>query len=247
MNQAGTQAPPRKPFLARTAERALGLALALVEALIRRTPGGRRVFFDPLEFGWAARLEAGWHDAREELDRQLEERDRLPTFQAVSEEQSYISSDAGWKVFVFRVFGHPVVRNAERCPRTAALLGAIPGLRNAMFSILAPGKDIPEHRGPYAGLLRLHLALKVPADAARCVITVAGEERGWQEGRLLIFDDSYPHSVRNDTSEERVVLFADFDRPLSAPVAWVNRAMLAVLARSPLFRRPIEKFERGEL
>lgn len=247
MSQVELQPPSRKPFLERNAERALGVALLLAEALIRRTPGGRHVYFDPREFGWTPRLEEGWRDARAELLRVLEDRDRLPTFQAVSEEQRYISRDAGWKVFVFRIFGRPVARNAARCPRTAALLDAIPGLRNAMFSILAPGKHIPEHRGPYAGLLRLHLALKVPADAARCSITVAGEERGWREGQVMIFDDSHPHSVRNDTAEERVVLFADFDRPLPGPVAWVNRAMLAVLARSPLFRRPIERFERGEL
>jgi hypothetical protein len=53
--------------------------------------------------------------------------------------------------------------------------------------------------------------------------------------------------VRNDTDEERVVLFADFVRPLPGALGTANRAMLALLAHSPLFRRPLEKFERGEL
>lgn len=240
--------PPRKPFLERNAERALNLLLMAAQWLIRRfAPDGARVYFDPADFPWSAALEAGWRDARAELDRVLEDRAGIPAFHEVSEEQRPITHDQDWKVFVFSVFGHPIGRNAARCPRTCALLAGIPGLRNALFSILAPGKRIPEHRGVYAGVLRYHLALKVPRGAGACAITVAGEERGWQEGRTLIFDDSFPHSVRNDTGEERVVLFADFERPLPWPLSAVNRAVLALLARSPLFAKPLEKFERGEL
>lgn len=238
---------PRKPFLERNAERAMGLAIAAAEGLIRRAPDGRRVYFDPACFPWTRALESQWREARAELDGLLEERARIPNFQDVSEEQRAITRDAGWKVFVFHVFGRRVERNAARCPRTTAMLEAIPDLRNAMFSILAPGKHIPPHRGIYAGLLRYHLGLKVPREASRCRITVHGEERTWREGETLLFDDSFEHSVRNDTEEERVVLFADFVRPLPGALGPANRAMLALLSRSPLFRRPLEKFERGEL
>ena len=239
--------PARKPFLERNAERAMGLVIAVAEAAIRRTAQGRRVYFDPGSFAWAGALQARWRASRAELDDVLAERDRLPTFQDVSEEQRSITRDAGWKVYVFSVFGAPIERNARRCPETARMLAGIPGLRNAMFSILSPGKRIPPHRGVYAGLLRYHLALKVPADAASCEITVDGEKRTWAEGATLVFDDSFTHSVRNDTAEERVVLFADFVRPLPWPMSWMNRAVLAMLARSPLFTRPLEKFEKGEL
>ena len=237
-----------KAFVERNTVRAMNVALRFGEALIHRASrDGRRVYFEPRDFPWAARLEAGWRDMRAELDVVLEERARIPTFQAVSREQEYITTDQGWKVFVFYVYGTRVERNCRRCPRTSVLLGAIPGLRNAMFSILEPGKIIPPHRGIYNGLLRYHLGLKVPADAANCVLTVNGEERRWSEGGTLIFDDSFVHMVRNNTPEERVVLFADFDRPLAMPVSLLNRAILAALGRSPLFREPLAKFERGEL
>lgn len=240
-------APPRKPFAERNYERLVMLGVLGGEALIRRTRDGHRPFFEAGAFPWVATLEEGWREMRSELDALLEDRARLPRFQDVSEEQRAITSDDGWRVFVFRVFGETVQRNAVRCPRTHALLEAIPGLRNAMFSVLAPGKSIPPHRGVYAGLLRHHLALKVPRDAASCRIRVGGEERAWQEGRTLIFDDSFEHSVRNDTGEERVVLFTDFVRPLPAPLAPVNAAVLAAIARLELFRRPLERLERGEL
>jgi len=228
--------------------RALNVALRVGEAIIHRAyRDGRRVFFEPRDFPWTAKLESGWCDIRAELDDVLEDRARIPTFQAVSREQEYITTDQGWKVFVFSIYGAPVERNCRRCPRTAALLREVPGLRNAFFSILAPGKRIPEHRGVYNGLLRYHLGLRVPADAENCVLTVKGEERRWREGSALIFDDSFPHSVRNDTPEERVVLFADFVRPLPLPVSLMNRVVLAALGTSPLFREPIARFERGEL
>lgn len=239
--------PPRKPFLERNAERGMMLVVLAAEALIRRTAEGRRLYFDPAAFPWTAGLEAGWRESRAEALAVLADRERIPAFQDVSEEQRSITRDQRWKVYVFSVYGRFVDRQAARCPATTRLLRGIPGLRNAMFSILAPGKSIPEHRGVYAGLLRYHLALIVPREAEACAITVGGERRAWREGATMIFDDSFPHSVRNDTAEERVVLFADFVRPLPWPLSWVNRAVLAMLGRSPLFKRPLEKFERGEL
>lgn len=245
---AASPMPVRKPFLARNAERAMGLLVLVAEAAIRRfSEDGRSLYFDARRWPWTGRLESGWREIRAELDAVLCGPERIPAFQEVSEEQRSITRDQGWKVFVLRVYGRRVERNCARCPRTDALLAQIPDLRNAMFSILVPGKVIPEHRGIYAGLLRYHLALKVPSDAQRCRLTVGGEERAWREGQTLIFDDSFPHSVHNDTGEERVVLFADFVRPLPFPLSLMNRAVLAVLSLSPLFRTPLEKLERGEL
>jgi len=248
MDDAGLAwTPPRKPFLERNAERAMMLVILAAETLIRRTREGRRLYFDPAAFAWTPALEAGWRESRAELEALLADRDRIPAFEEVSEEQRAITRDRRWRVYVLSVYGQFIGRQAERCPATTRLLRGIPGLRNSMFSILAPGKAIPEHRGIYAGLLRYHLGLVVPRDAQACTITVGGERRTWREGATMIFDDSFPHSVANDTGEERVVLFADFDRPLPWPLSWMNRAVLSLLGRSPLFQRPLEKFERGEL
>lgn len=224
-----------------------GNALRLSETVIRHTTAdGRRVFFEPASFEWVDALEHNWRVIRGELDCILEERARLPNFQDVSDEQRTITQDDRWKVFVFSVFGTRIAANCARCPQTTRLLTQIPGLRNAMFSILAPRKRIPEHRGPYAGLLRYHLALKVPSARDDCTIRVNGIDRCWQEGGTLIFDDSFPHSVDNESNEERVVLFADFERPLPGLLALLNRAMLAGMARTSLARQPIERLTKGQ-
>ncbi len=232
---------------ARVAGLTLGILVRAAESLIRiLATDGRRVYFDSAAYPWTAVLESASQELRKELDAVLADRAGLLNFQDVSEEQRTITRDDRWKVFVFAVFGTAVAQNCRSCPRTAAALQSIPGLRNAMFSILAPHKTIPPHRGPYNGLLRYHLALKVPRAGSACAITVNGIARHWQEGATLIFDDTFEHFVNNDTDEERVVLFADFERPLPLPLAFLNRIVLAAIARSPLARGPLERLRNAE-
>ena len=120
----------------------------------------------------------------------------------------------GWKTFNLVLFGRDVPRNAARCPATVALLRRVPGMQSALFSILAPGAYIPPHNDPAKGVVRYHLALRVPRDRANCFISVAGREYCWAEGRGVLFDDAFDHWVWNDTDEERVILFVDIQRPL---------------------------------
>lgn len=119
-----------------------------------------------------------------------------------------------WKTFNLVMFDQDVPRNAARCPTTVALLRRVPGMQSALFSIIAPGAYIPPHNDPAKGVVRYHLALKVPRDRDRCFISVNGQKYHWEEGKGVLFDDVYDHWVRNDTDEERVILFVDILRPL---------------------------------
>lgn len=201
-------------------------------------PSADVAFFDVAQFPWCRELEAHWREIRAELDALLDAREPIPTFQQVSPEQHVVSDDARWRTFFFRVFGVAIDANCRRCPRTAELLSRVPGLGNAMFSILLPGKHIPEHRGPYKGLLRYHLALRVPTPASSCWIDVAGQRRHWQEGASMIFDDSFQHSAANESDALRVVLFLDFARPVPRLLRPVNRAMIALIGITEFARRP---------
>ena len=187
-------------------------------------------------FGWIADLEAGWRDMRAELDQVLLRRDDLPNFQDISTDQASITNDDGWKTFFFYGYGVRAHDNCDRCPRTAALLDTVPGLKTAFFSILSPGKEIGIHRGPWRGVLRYHLALRVPEPASACGIRVGGEEAHWEEGRSLLFDDGYEHEAWNRTDGIRVVLFADVMRPLRPPVEQFNRALVKAIGMSPFVR-----------
>ena len=209
-------------------------ALHLVERwLIRYSAVDTTPFLPERQFPWAAELETRWPAIRRELDDVLDDWADLPNFQDISADQASITDDDRWKTFFFYGFGFKAESNCARCPETTAALDLIPGLTTAFFSILAPHKHIPEHRGPWRGLIRYHLALKVPEPAEAAGIRVGGQVAHWREGGSLLFDDTYEHAAWNDTDGVRVVLFVDVVRPLRAPAAGVNRALLKVIALSP--------------
>ncbi|HET9059533.1 MAG TPA: aspartyl/asparaginyl beta-hydroxylase domain-containing protein [Acidimicrobiales bacterium] len=213
----------------------------LKQSLVPTTP------FLPLStFDWVARAEAAVPVVQAELEEVLSFKDALPNFQDISVDQASISKDDGWKTFFFLGYGFRSDANCKRCPQTAALLDSIPGLVTGFFSILAPGKRIPPHRGPWRGVLRYHLALKVPSPASAAGIRVGGEEAHWEEGKSLLFDDGYPHEAWNETGGVRVVLFCDVLRPLRSPAAEVNRAIIKAVGWSPYIQDARSRHEAWE-
>jgi aspartyl/asparaginyl beta-hydroxylase (cupin superfamily) len=75
---------------------------------------------------------------------------------------------------------------------------------------LRPGARIPPHHGVLNSRLICHLPLIVPD---RCGFRVGNETRAWEEGKLLVFDDSMEHEAWNDSDRDRVVLIFDVWRP----------------------------------
>ena len=217
-----------------------------LEAAIRKTPSGNETFFPPEDFPWARSVEAAWPRIRGELDRVLTAVDLLPGFEDVQKEQVAITRDKRWKMFPLFVYGHWFGSNGRRCPETVRALGDIPGLQAAMFSILQPGKELPPHRGPYAGVLRYHLGLKVPKPETLCGIRVGEDRRHWHESHSLIFDDSHEHTAWNHSAESRVVLFVDFTRPLPAPLDALNDAVIAGFKQGAFIKDAIVAWETWE-
>ncbi|HAT32774.1 MAG TPA: lipid A hydroxylase LpxO [Janthinobacterium sp.] len=142
----------------------------------------------------------------------------------------------GWKRFYLKWYdaSHP---SAEMlCPRTCALLRAIPSVKAAMFAELPPGGKLNPHRDPYAGSLRYHLGLATPNDE-RCFIEVDGQRHSWRDGQAVLFDESYLHWAVNGSESDRIILFCDVERPLRhawmrALNGWLGRTMMTA-ASSP--------------
>ncbi|MGH9784318.1 MAG: aspartyl/asparaginyl beta-hydroxylase domain-containing protein, partial [Terriglobia bacterium] len=107
-------------------------------------------------------MERGWRSIRAELDTVLKRREEIPNYQDLDKQGTAVTEGDHWKAFFFYVFGHKIEENCARCPETTRLLAQIPGMKTAMFSILAPHKRLPEHCGAYKGVLRYHLALLIP-------------------------------------------------------------------------------------
>ena len=109
-------------------------------------------------------------------------------------------------------------------------------MKTALYSILAPKKHIPAHKGPYNGVLRYHLGLIVPEPKEKCRIRIVDKVTHWDEGDSIIFDDTFEHEVWNDTNGFRAVLFVDFVRPVRFPFNMLNEFLINAASFAPLIK-----------
>jgi ornithine lipid ester-linked acyl 2-hydroxylase len=201
---------------------------------------------DKATFPWAADIEREWRAIRRELDAVLKRQDELPTFQDISTDVRTISQDTHWKTFFLTGYGLKSEANIRQCPETWRIVQKIPGLKTAMFSIFEPGKHLPAHRGPYNGVLRLHLGLIVPEPRDKLAIRVDQRICQWEEGKALIFDDAYEHEAWNHTDRTRVVLFVDFVKPLRFPARLINWLLLNLAVFTPFIREGRDNHKEWE-
>jgi ornithine lipid ester-linked acyl 2-hydroxylase len=196
-----------------------------------------RPVHDVGEFPWAIEVEREWNLVRAELDDLLTRKEELPGCHEICSELRSISTDRDWKTFIFAGYGIKSEEAIRLCPQTWRILQTIPGMKTAMFSVFEPGKYLKPHRGPYNGVLRLHLGLLVPDTPAQTVaIQVDNTVCHWEEGKVLIFDDAYEHEAWNHSDQTRVVLFVDFVKPLRFPASFVNWLMLNLVLFTPFIR-----------
>jgi beta-hydroxylase len=197
---------------------------------------GDRAWFDPRDFPWTRDVEREWRGIRAELDQVMTRPELIPEFGEISPDQAHFRAYGTWRTFFLYAYGIQVDENCQRCPVTTRVVNRIPRMLTAFFSILEPGMHIPPHRGPYGGLLRYHLALRVPEPVTTCRIRVDDRVATWEEGKSLVFDDTYEHEAWNESPESRVVLFVDFERPLPSALRVMNRLLIRLMRLSPLVR-----------
>jgi aspartyl/asparaginyl beta-hydroxylase (cupin superfamily) len=118
-----------------------------------------------------------------------------------------------WQSFELYRMGQRRDENCAVCPLTTELVERIPGTDSAglvYFSAMRPGAAIRPHCGPHNLRVRCHLGLHVRAN---CGIRVGGMRRTWEEGKCLVFDDSFVHEVWNRGTDARAVLLVDVWHP----------------------------------
>ena len=118
--------------------------------------------------------------------------------------------------------------------------------KSAFFSFLAPHNYIPPHRGITKGIIRCHLALTVPKQRDQLGLRVGDESRHWEEGRCLVFDDTFEHEVWNRTDEERIVLLIDVERPMKFLGKMVARGLVFGIQRSAYVQEARQNLDNWE-
>lgn len=186
-------------------------------------PGlAEREFHEPEDFPWLARLKAATAQIKSEFEALATERSARaePYVQyaadAPARQWATLNNSLDWTAFHLTRGGALVGENARRCPKTMAVLAAIPQPRitgrspNAMFSLLRPHTRIPPHTGIANTRLVCHLPLIVPED---CWFRVGATRRAWRVGEAFLFDDTIEHEAANESIHPRVVLIIDVWHP----------------------------------
>ena len=91
-----------------------------------------------------------------------------------------------------------------------------PEIKSWIFSYMEPHKIIEPHYGPYNGLIRYQMPLRIPD--GECYLEVANQRHYWVEGQPLIFDETKLHRAVNNSQHLRVVLLIDIERPGYSPI-----------------------------
>lgn len=183
------------------------------------------------DLAWVRAMEASHPAIRAEWDRFVESGRQLPRMEQLIDEDQ--GNEGAWRAGLLVSRGRPVRPIADHFPVTTAALEDIPGLWSALWSVLDPGTELPEHVGPNAGMLRYHLGVDCGDAAALQVGTVIAP---YQDGRSILFDDTVPHAAWNRGDRPRVTLFCEVVRDLDGPARWTNRAVQHLLALDERYR-----------
>jgi aspartate beta-hydroxylase len=177
-------------------------------------------YFDRSLFPWIAELEAQTEAIRAELLNLLpSERGRERVFTSDEIEQHNLrglDTPPSWNGYYFYRHGVARADNRAACPVTAAALDKLPLAHirehgpEVLYSVFTPGTHLLPHRGVTNTRLVSHLPLLVPED---CALSVGGELHHWQEGRVVVFDDTFEHEAWNRSRKTRVVMIYDLWNP----------------------------------
>ncbi|XP_009888086.1 PREDICTED: aspartyl/asparaginyl beta-hydroxylase [Charadrius vociferus] len=131
-------------------------------------------------------------------------------------EDENLREKGDWSQFTLWQQGRKNENACKSVPKTCTLLERFPeatGCRRGQikYSIMHPGTHVWPHTGPTNCRLRMHLGLVIPKEG--CRIRCAQENRTWEEGKVLIFDDSFEHEVWQDAENYRLIFIVDVWHP----------------------------------
>lgn len=135
-------------------------------------------------------------------------------------EDENLREKGDWSQFTLWQQGRKNENACKGAPKTCTLLekfSETTGCRRGQikYSIMHPGTHVWPHTGPTNCRLRMHLGLVIPKEG--CKIRCANETRSWEEGKVLIFDDSFEHEVWQDASSFRLIFIVDVWHPELTP------------------------------
>jgi Aspartyl/Asparaginyl beta-hydroxylase len=159
-----------------------------------------------VDHSWVSDIEDSYSDIEEEFAKIYPALEEHP-------ESEDLAGHGRWNTYHFYNIGQADETHLSECRRTAAVLHRIPGADSAgmcYFSVMDTDTWVKPHCGFVNTRIRCHLGIRVPGD---CRMRVGAETRTWEEGKCLVFDDSFEHEVWNGAEGRRAVLLLDVWHP----------------------------------
>ena len=137
-------------------------------------------------------------------------------------------SNGNWKQYGLYTLGKMVPENCLNAPVTCSLIGSVPQIvlnrkGDVKFAIMESGTHVRAHSGPTNCRLRAHLGLDIPniqhptdiPAESPSRIRVMNEYLTWNNGEIIVFDDSFDHEVwhYNPQNRSRIILIIDMWHP----------------------------------
>ncbi|XP_022533929.2 aspartyl/asparaginyl beta-hydroxylase isoform X7 [Astyanax mexicanus] len=131
-------------------------------------------------------------------------------------EDENLRETGDWGQFTLWQQGRKVTSACQSVPKTCAFMERYPEATSCKrgqikFSVMQPGTHVWPHTGPTNCRLRMHLGLIIPRTG--CRIRCTNQTRAWEEGKVLIFDDSFEHEVWQDADTFRLIFIVDVWHP----------------------------------
>jgi len=162
-------------------------------------------------------LEESYKEIRAELEDLLKLPREYWTLNVPGQVNSeHLASPHGWHMLAIVRHGEWNHLFCKHAQRTCALLGSRPEIQNCTVSNsnimqLAPGGLVKPHFGN-APRVAVHLPLIVPEPEAASM-QIGDQTLYWEEGKVILFDDTYVHSVNHHGVLPRYVLNVWFCHP----------------------------------
>lgn len=175
-----------------------------------RNESVHETYFETNQFEWAKNIEDNFALIEKEMNYFLESN--------ASSFEPYFATEMmnqpnKWQTIGFAFWGLRDKKNCEKCPETLKLFSKIPGFVSLSISKMEPHSEIKPHFGDTDAIYRCHLPLRVPGKLPDIGFHVGYEQRNWEKGKLMIFNDAAYHKAWNHTDQPRIILMIDIIRP----------------------------------
>lgn len=220
------------------------LTASLVRKLYDKRISGPSVLDSETYFPAAPRFTEHWQTIRDEALGIAANLGQVPRFHELMPSQADISANdqRDWRMYVLKAYGIPFKKNLAPCPTLAQLLSETPDVLSATFSFLTPHKHIPRHRGPFRGIIRYYLGLSIPTASdgrPSAILSLDDTEHLIGNGESLLWDDTYPHEVWNNSDQVRIALLMDVRRHnMPMDMELLTRFIIAVAGTTVRIKSP---------